>query len=233
MDTNQNDDKLLQRYYDSKHMGWASPGWTFLHSIADSFPTNPSTEDQEAVKMLFRFSLPKLLPCSLCNEHFSQEYLSNVDASSGEKLSKWLYTVHNHVNQRTGKPILEMAECRREQEFLRSVKWESVIKDLKLHCKMAGSTPLANDNQCTSVEPFENFRRFTDFDQPMVASTVKSGQDFCLKKEKILVLTIIILLAMLLVTIYYFNNIISSMKILDNKCRRQNGYQNARTSPEN
>jgi hypothetical protein len=228
--------ELLQRYYDPKHMGWASPGWIFLHSIADSFPMKPSTEEQEAVKLLFRFCLPKLLPCSICNTHLAEEYLSNIDASSGELLSKWLYTVHNHVNERTAKKVLTMEQCKKEQELLRSIKWESVVADLKINCNrlcmskmltsdstssvstnitnfITGSNSANAANAANNVKNDENnkcasIEPFENFRRSVNNNRInsKSSGHNNDKKKEKIMMVIIILLLLTLVTITYYYN---------------------------
>ena len=126
--------KLPNRYYDPEHKGWTI-AWVFLHAIADSFPENPSAEDKKYFNLMFEQCLPRLLPCSDCGGHMGEDISKHEpDASSGEKLSIWLYEFHNRVNKMTGKKPLSIDECRRDQEYLRAIKWSRVISDLKESC---------------------------------------------------------------------------------------------------
>ena len=94
---------------------WGPKAWGFLHSIAFSFPKEPTVLQREAVyKMLL--SLSELLPCNRCREHYNA-YLKNPShglqssssehLSSGDNLSRWLVELHNDVNDRLDKPRLE------------------------------------------------------------------------------------------------------------------------------
>jgi hypothetical protein len=162
---------LPQRYYDPKHKGWGHAGWVFLHSIADSFPENPSLEERRHVEVFFTQCLPRLLPCSFCNAHLSEEVLKNaIDSSSGKNLSYWLYRIHNNVRKRTGEPEFTMEQCQKEQEWNRSINWAEVVKDLKFDCNKlchhataantAGASASASE-ACATPEKNYDFRRVT------------------------------------------------------------------------
>lgn len=156
---------LPRKYLDPKHRGWSSPGWIFLHSIADSFPSDPSNEDRKWVELLFNGCLPRLLPCSNCNSHLSK-LVKNIpiDSSSGEKLSKWLITIHNMVRESTGSTTLTYEEAQKEQEFLRSIKWGAVINDLKTNCNLLCEMNNHVAGACTTPEKHTDFRRINSAD---------------------------------------------------------------------
>ena len=84
---------------------WGSSGWHLLHTISFHYPIKPTNSDK--INYLLFFSTVKnILPCKYCRESFevfTQEiklinYLDNRD-----KLSKWLYMVHNLVNDKLRK----------------------------------------------------------------------------------------------------------------------------------
>lgn len=91
---------------------WGPAAWTFLHSVGFAYPENPSKEKRRQT-MTFFSSLPDVLPCDSCAEHF-RDIIDETKSggnwrrtfSSRDSLAEWLHTVHNRVNQRTGKPIL-------------------------------------------------------------------------------------------------------------------------------
>lgn len=89
---------------------WGPNAWKFLHSIAFTYPERPSAEQRKAAAEFFR-SLPHLLPCSTCGDHYGA-YLRKhpVDTSSRLGLARWLYDLHQDVNRRTGKPGLSWEE---------------------------------------------------------------------------------------------------------------------------
>ena len=86
------------------------PGiWWTLHTTASTYPSNPSPDKQKAC-IAFVSSLPSMLPCQSCNDHLTNE-LQNIDlphaCQSGENLSRMWCAVHNAVNQRTNKPLMD------------------------------------------------------------------------------------------------------------------------------
>lgn len=77
---------------------WGPPGWKLLHSI--TFAYTPT--QKECVRRLFE-SLPYVLPCKYCRASL-QEYMEEdpVDDALTSKvtLSKWLWRIHNKVNDK-------------------------------------------------------------------------------------------------------------------------------------
>lgn len=227
---------LPERYYDPKHMGWGYTGWIFLHAIADSFSDQPSADERKAVELMFNYCLPKLLPCSLCSAHLLSEVSGQgtdgtngerIDSSSGEKLSKWLYRLHNKVNVRTGKKELSMEECQREQEFQRSVKWEVMFADFKLQFdKLCSGVPLSEvagagfgglgglkglnvdkntSFSCAHVEKKYDFRRTDNFGLSTIDTTTVTHA--AAERKKLLLFIIIVMLtsALFLILAAYIN----------------------------
>ena len=86
---------------DSFALGFAT--WTFLHTTAAYYPTNPNPQQRRHMLNLLN-SLPTLYPCSYCAQHLGGEMKRNPpDVTSRDTLSKWLCGVHNEVNLRLGK----------------------------------------------------------------------------------------------------------------------------------
>lgn len=77
--------------------------WNLLHRLAAAFdkaPTPARTAQAEA----FFGGLAALYPCPECAAHFRELLLAHpVDARDNRRLSQWLCTVHNLVNERLGK----------------------------------------------------------------------------------------------------------------------------------
>ena|SRR3989338_7417649 len=84
---------------------WGGPAWRFLHSVALAYPTLPTNEEKMAAK-LFIQSLTKLLPCKECRVNLLNELATDpIDRAvmSKQSFSKWVTSLHNRVNARTGK----------------------------------------------------------------------------------------------------------------------------------
>jgi hypothetical protein len=76
---------------------WGPSGWRLLHLI--TFTYEPEVQ-KESVRELFEM-LPFVLPCKFCRSSLS-EYMEKEPLEpalqSREKLTKWLYKIHNLVN---------------------------------------------------------------------------------------------------------------------------------------
>ena len=88
---------------------WGPSTWIFLHLLSMSYPDKPNSEDIKAhISFLFAFS--KILPCNICKEEFSKHLSENIMQevlSSKEKYMRFLFNVHNDVNKRNNRPVLE------------------------------------------------------------------------------------------------------------------------------
>ena len=105
--------KPLPDYPESDH--WGPVLWTIMHSLAQKggkavFST---FYDDERRQWLNLFSvLPKMIPCAMCRQH-TEEWIASHPVTViktipydqlGPWLIDWLYTFHEAVNARTGKP---------------------------------------------------------------------------------------------------------------------------------
>jgi hypothetical protein len=99
---------------------WGPPGWEFLHAITFNYPEiidldcADDIERQKYTERLFN-DLQYTLPCKYCRESFkgflAKEPLKpNLGCRSD--LTKWLYRVHNLVNDKLRKQEHEAVESR-------------------------------------------------------------------------------------------------------------------------
>jgi hypothetical protein len=93
---------------------WGPHAWKFLHYVTLGYPANPTQEQKEEYKKFF-MALATVLPCSVCANHFAENYrkapLTDVILSDREKLVRWLIDFHNIVNAKKNKPILSYEEA--------------------------------------------------------------------------------------------------------------------------
>lgn len=95
--------------------------WTLLHSIAATYPEQPSrTQQSDLLSFVGLFS--KLYPCWVCAEDF-QGYMARQkpQVSSRDEFAQWLCRAHNDVNRKLGKPEFD---CSRVDE-----RWRTGWKD--------------------------------------------------------------------------------------------------------
>lgn len=108
----------------SKAKDWGPGAWKFLHEITFYYPEDPSVEQQTHALNLFN-SLRVLLPCEECRTHYDLDLKSfPPDTKSKTTLSQWLIDLHNRVNIRLGKPIVNPSRsdvCRSNQCASREV----------------------------------------------------------------------------------------------------------------
>ncbi|KAJ7066357.1 ERV/ALR sulfhydryl oxidase domain-containing protein [Mycena amicta] len=93
---------------DKDQLGHAT--WTFLHTAAAYYPTNPTSNQRTQMLALIR-SLPALYPCSHCAEDFGESVkLNPPDVSGRAGLSRWFCERHNQVNEKLGKTAFDCAK---------------------------------------------------------------------------------------------------------------------------
>lgn len=81
--------------------------WTLLHSIAATYPNNPSA-DQKNHLMNFMTSFSHLYPCFYCADDF-RDYMKKekINVTNRDEFGKWLCNAHNAVNVKLGKPTFD------------------------------------------------------------------------------------------------------------------------------
>jgi hypothetical protein len=75
---------------------WGPSGWKLLHSITFSYEEKLKKQYND-----FFYVIAFLLPCKFCRKSYS-EYIINdpIDVSSKESFTKWLWRIHNKVNEK-------------------------------------------------------------------------------------------------------------------------------------
>ena len=80
---------------------WGPAMWHFLHTMSFNYPVNPSEEDKTHY-MGFVKSLVYVLPCKYCRmnlkENFKKMPLTLETMSCRESFSRYIYDLHEHVN---------------------------------------------------------------------------------------------------------------------------------------
>ena len=86
---------------------WGPPMWTALHSITFGYPVSPTNDHKKYYKTFFE-SVGDILPCRYCRESYKefitesgQNYeLTDSVFDNRESLSRWLYNLHNRINNK-------------------------------------------------------------------------------------------------------------------------------------
>ncbi|VVU94560.1 Erv1 / Alr family [seawater metagenome] len=103
---------------------WGPPLWFSLHTISFNYPVNPTEEDKRRYYKYFKY-LGKVLPCGYCRENYSKNLAASKFSKevfeSRNTLSKWVYDLHENVNNMLGKKsLLSYEEVRNRFENFRA-----------------------------------------------------------------------------------------------------------------
>ena len=73
--------------------------WALLHSIANTFPENPSEKDKNMMKK-FLYGLARSYPCKVCGGHLIRMLdKKGIQMDSRKEFGNYLCNVHNIVNK--------------------------------------------------------------------------------------------------------------------------------------
>ena len=93
---------------------WGSHTWIFLHTLALSYPKNPSALDKQNYKK-FLLNLENVLPCITCCEHFKENVKKyNIDnyLKGPHELFSWIVKIQNEVQKTLGKSLYNELQLR-------------------------------------------------------------------------------------------------------------------------
>ena len=103
---------------------WGPPMWHFLHTMSFNYPVEPS-QQQKKQYLNFVYSLQNVLPCGKCRENLKLNMkelpLTINDMKSRETFSKYIYTLHEHINKMLNKKSgLSYCDVRERYEHFRA-----------------------------------------------------------------------------------------------------------------
>ena len=100
---------------------WGSAGWTFLHCVSFSYPDAPTPQDRYEM-YAFLTSVGHVLPCKRCRGHYNTFVQARLAGPSSEALeskdtlTRFLVELHNDVNRRLQRHVMEYDRVRKEYE---------------------------------------------------------------------------------------------------------------------
>lgn len=103
---------------------WGPGLWHFLHVISFNYPIEPN-EDQKQQYHDFMKQLEFILPCRYCRENYKKNIrdvpLNKSVFRSRDTFSKYVYRLHEHINEMLGKTSnLSFEDVRERYEHFRS-----------------------------------------------------------------------------------------------------------------
>jgi len=130
---------------------WGPIMWSVLHGLAERSGrlTSDLQKDDErrAWDLLFK-TLEKSIPCDHCRKHYGSWYTARKPSlpedytQFHEYVRKWLYDLHEDVNQRTKKTPFPYEKM---EETYKNLKMQNLINQLRLLVKtnvIGGSVPI-------------------------------------------------------------------------------------------
>ena len=97
---------------------WGASGWTFLHSVTLAYGDDERgvpTPEERARMRAFLLATGAVLPCHHCRGHYDQFMRRRLTADAlrdRESLFRFMVSMHNDVNARTGKPHMHEDDVR-------------------------------------------------------------------------------------------------------------------------
>ncbi len=103
---------------------WGPSMWHYLHIMSFNYPINPSKSDKKYYRD-FIINLQNVLPCKYCRQNLTNNLkqlpITMETMCSRETFSKYVYELHEHINNMLKKPSnLTYEEVRDRYEHFRS-----------------------------------------------------------------------------------------------------------------
>mmetsp|Transcript_11019 Transcript_11019/g.33794 ORF Transcript_11019/g.33794 Transcript_11019/m.33794 type:complete len:139 (+) Transcript_11019:309-725(+) len=84
--------------------------WTFLHTLAASYPKKPTPVEQTRMRM-FMSHFSQLYPCEICQAGLRDIVKKKPpEVDSGRNFKQWMCMMHNEVNAHLGKDIFDCSK---------------------------------------------------------------------------------------------------------------------------
>lgn len=152
---------------------WGPGLWEGLHSITFGYPKEPTIQQKKDYKELF-ILIGKVLPCKYCRDSYTN-FISNGNTELTDEvmenrytLTKWLYCVHEAVNQKLGVNygVAYKDVVKKYESYRASCTKNKPIKDKK-GCIMplddkAQSYKIASNKNCAII-PVDIAKQFIDY----------------------------------------------------------------------
>ncbi len=167
---------------------WGPGGWSFMHSISFGYPIKPSNEQKKQYKQFF-MSVGDVLPCSYCRDSYKKFISTGITEltddvmENRESLTKWLYYLHEAVNNKLEVDYGVTYEdvCKRYESFRAvcgSPDDTKAIGCLMPLDKKAQSYKVASNIDCPIISPniakeFINYARLRGIDEEEISLIYK------------------------------------------------------------
>lgn len=97
---------------------WGPSFWFVLHTVSLNYPDTPSFTERRTHYDFYHI-VRNILPCEMCRQHYRElleQYPIEPFLGSRASLVTWVITIHNQVNERLGKPMMERDDVLRNYQ---------------------------------------------------------------------------------------------------------------------
>lgn len=95
---------------------WGPQIWSFLHTVSIFCDEKITEEDFQRVRNVL-MNVEKIIPCTPCKDEYSifVPVLKDITYNDVKKdrmiLFKWTFLIHNHVNKKIKKPLINYRQA--------------------------------------------------------------------------------------------------------------------------
>lgn len=101
---------------------WGPSAWKYFHTVTFAYPQDPDENSKKNYKDFFN-NLKYTLPCSHCRDYYTNIFnYINIDPylDSRDGLTYWLFIVHNLVNKKLDRKLVDFEDVIIEFENYRA-----------------------------------------------------------------------------------------------------------------
>ncbi len=196
---------------------WGPAGWLFLHCVAAGYPYVIDPDNAEHLEKQndyyrFFYYLGKVFPCKYCRNSY-QQFITELSPinhmGSRKEISKWLYDIHNKVNDKLGVPACDIPsfeEVEMNYEQFRAKCTPTTDKE-KSDNKGKGCIIPANGKPSRSVIKVVEFKpnKTINPTNPNPQEFPKSSDYFVIHKTTMFVIILALLLVCCCIAYYLIN----------------------------
>lgn len=104
--------------YIDEYSKWQNRTWYIFHAYAFEYPNDPNENDKLLARLFYENIFIKFIACDYCKKHYMEMLKYNeVQTENKNTLFKWTVDIHNKVNQRLKKDIMEWKDIYKWFEY--------------------------------------------------------------------------------------------------------------------
>lgn len=91
---------------------WGPSFWFVMHTVSLNYPDDPSYTDRRTHYDFYHI-IRDVLPCVMCRQHYTElleQFPVQPFLDSKTSLVSWVVMIHNQVNKRLDKPMIDREE---------------------------------------------------------------------------------------------------------------------------